>query len=163
VLTFQLIVNDGTFDSIPAAVNVIIKNAIPSGTDGKITFSSDRVNLSNAIFVMNADGTGETDISKGGADHNPSWSPDGTKIAFESTRDTSRAEIYTMNADGTGVTRLTNNTAFDGFPSWSPDGTKIAFESDKDSSKFQDQIYTMNADGTGVTRLTNNTAFDGFP
>src|SRR3989441_682768 len=47
VLTFQLIVNDGTFDSIPVAVNVIIKNAIPSGTDGKITFSSNRVNLSN--------------------------------------------------------------------------------------------------------------------
>src|SRR2546428_9269522 len=160
-LTFQLIVNDGTFDSIPAAVNVIIKNAIPSGTDGKITFSSDRVNLSNAIFVMNADGTGQTDISKAGADHNPSWSPDGTKIAFDRNSG-GNDEIFTMNANGTGQTRLTNELPgfFDESPRWSPDGTKIVFESTRDGNF---EIYTMNADGTGVTRLTNNAAFDGFP
>src|SRR5256712_783873 len=161
VLTFQLIVNDGTFDSIPAAVNVIIKNAIPSGTDGKITFSSDRVNLSNAIFVMNADGTGQTDISKAGADHNPSWSPDGTKIAFDSNSG-GNDEIFTntINADGQGVIRLTINAVFDESPSWSPDGTKIAFESARDGNF---EIYTMNADGTGVTRLTNNAASDEEP
>jgi Tol biopolymer transport system component len=112
------------------------------GENGKIAFAR-TVEDSWEIFVMNADGTGQTQLTNNpGLDGSPDWSPDGTKIAFSNFN----GEIYVMNADGTGQTRLTDNG---GGPSWSPDGTKIAFGR-------EGEIYVMNADGTGQTRLTDN-------
>ena len=112
------------------------------------------------VMVMNADGSGVTNLSLSPAsDWYPCWSPDGTKIAFQSDRD-GVGEIFSMNSDGSGQRNLTNNPALDGGPSWSPDGTRIAFLSNRDGNP---EIYVMNADGTGQTRLTNNTVWDAGP
>ena len=72
------------------------------------------------IYVMNADGSGQTNLTNNSAlDGGPSWSPDGSRIAFVSARD-GNPEIYVMNADGSGLTRLTDNPALDIGPVWSP-------------------------------------------
>src|SRR5207249_4993650 len=101
----------------------------PDGS--RIAFSSSR-DGNNEIYVMNADGTGQTRLTTTTASNlHPTWSPDGAKIAFSSSRDTGdedRQQIYVMNADGTGVTRLTNNSADEQQPSWSR-SNKIAFYS----------------------------------
>src|SRR6266542_603186 len=56
------------------------------GTNGKITFESNR-DGNNEIYVMNADGSGQMNLTNNGADDvQPAFSPDGTKIAFASTR-----------------------------------------------------------------------------
>ena len=48
-----------------------------------IAFTSDRENGNFDIYVMNADGSGQTRLTDDPADDfNPSWSPDGGKIAF---------------------------------------------------------------------------------
>jgi len=40
------------------------------------------------IYVMNADGTAQTNLTNDqSSDTEPRWSPDGTQIAFESLRD----------------------------------------------------------------------------
>jgi uncharacterized repeat protein (TIGR01451 family) len=105
------------------------------------------------IFVMNADGTGQTQVTTAaGNDFGPSWSPDGTKIAFYSDR-SGNNEIYVMNADGSSVVNLTNNAADDRSPAWSPDGARIAFGTGRDGAG---EIYVMNADGSNPTDLTNN-------
>jgi len=132
---------------------------------GKIAFSrAPRIpagpglttNADFEIYVMNADGTGQTNVTNYPAapDDNPDWSPDGSKIAFESWRD-GDWEIYVMNADGSGQTRLTTNPGTDGAPAWSPDGTKIAFTCAK--------ICVMNADGSGRTTVPNAQAADSDP
>ncbi|MGH2730079.1 MAG: Calx-beta domain-containing protein [Actinomycetota bacterium] len=105
----------------------------------------------HAIGVMNADGSGATNITPGGGandgDYDPSWSPDGAKIAFK------RAfQIWTMNADGSGTIQLTTGTDAS-YPTWSPDGTKIAFQRD-------DDIWVMDSDGSDAINITNTPDVD---
>jgi Tol biopolymer transport system component len=87
----------------------------PDGS--QIVFHSDQPG-SDQIFVMNADGSGLTQLTKGPARNiAPDWSPDGSRIVFTSWRD-DNSEIYVMNADGTNQKRLTNHRAADSFPAW---------------------------------------------
>ncbi len=141
---------------------VINVHAAFPGTNGKIAFESYPNGPTGEIFVMNPDGSGQTNLTNNPADDGvPNWSADGTKIAFYSARD-GDSDIYVMNADGTGLTRITNNPALDYEPAWSPDGSKLVFYSDRDD--VNGEIYVMNADGSGVpSRLTNNTAIDNRP
>jgi len=105
------------------------------------------------IFVMNADGTGLSRLTRHPADdYDPSWSSDGRGIAFVSTRDGNR-EIYSVNADGTDIRNLTNDAASDYDPSWSSDGRRIAFTSTR-GRHGQHEIHIMEADGT-VTFLSD--------
>jgi Tol biopolymer transport system component len=133
--------------------------------DGTPTISPDGTKIAwrqgNDIWVMNADGSGQTRITFGNAKVSrvPAWSPDGTKIAFSSNRD-GNDEIYTMNPDGTGVTRLTVAPGADLNPAWSPDSQRIAWYSNRDGN---DEIYVMNADGSNVVRVTTNTVSDILP
>lgn len=136
----------------------------PDGT--KIAFESFRSGGSE-VWVMNADGTGLTQLTFNGVpeDRGTSWSPDGSRIAYHTTEFLAGAghssfEIMTMNADGTDKVRLTNNLFQDSLPSWSPDGTQIAFNSFRDGDH---EIYVMDVDGTNQTRLTFSPGEDAHP
>ncbi|MBI5653024.1 MAG: PxKF domain-containing protein [Chloroflexi bacterium] len=107
---------------------------------------------------MNADGSGQTNLTNSTSNDNvPSWSPDGTKILFTSDRNGNQ-EIYVMNVNGSGQTNLTNHSAYDNSAVWSPNGTKIAFTSNRTGDN---EIYLMNPDGTGLINLTNNPSEEG--
>jgi len=140
----------------------------PDGT--KIAFSAQREQeqgpplfWNKEIYVMNADGTGQTRLTNSRAqDVEPVWSPDGSRIAFTSqlTVVGGYSDIYVMNADGTGQAKLTNGAGWDDSPSWSPDGSQIAFVSRRDGNA---DIYVMKADGTGLANLTNSAGDDVSP
>ncbi len=136
------------------------------GTNGKIAYVKDPpgsapASVSTHIWVMNADGSGQVDVSgsAGFLDSAPAWSPDASKIAFSSKRG-STFNIWVMNADGSGQTNLTKN-AFEGvsYPAWSPDGTKIAFVVATEGLS-NSEVYTMNADGSSQVQLTNTPKTD---
>lgn len=70
----------------------------------------------NAIVVMNANGTGSTQLTDGG-EQDPAWAPDGTKIVFQ---DNATAEITTMNANGSEQSALTPADTVGAAPDWQP-------------------------------------------
>ena len=153
----------------------------PDGT--KLAFSSNRSGAPR-IWVINADGTGEVQLSgdvsgsTGQQDFEPDWSST-HMIAFSRflTGDpwTDGYDIVTMSDTGGPVTNLTiesvNNDLYDNNPSWSPDGSKIAYDSLHDDLSVPDgsafdrveEIYVMDANGANKTRLTNNLVHDSDP
>jgi len=136
----------------------------------KIVFGVDDGLPSEAIYVMNPDGSDRRPL---GAGVGPRWSPDGKRLAFSSGRDGDpndrhyNKELYVMNADGSGVQRLTYNRSVDAGHVWSPDGEQIAFHSDRDAESRNWgpnlEIYVMNWDGSRTRRLTFNKVFDAHP
>ena len=112
------------------------------------------------IYVMNADGTGQTRLTTdSGRDIAPAWSPDGSKIVFQSNR-SGNWQIWTMSPTGTNQTRLTNTGTNEGTPRFSPDGSKIVFVSDRSG---KGNIWTMNADGTSPVRGTQGNYSNDYP
>jgi Tol biopolymer transport system component len=126
------------------------------GTNGKIAFSSN-ISGSYDIWVMDADGSNQTNITNtSAADRLPAWSPDGTKIVFASIRSGSW-RVWVMDADGSNPTMLSidgPSSWTSSHPSWSPDGTKIVYKSDV----YSGSIFVMDADGSNKTavRMINN-------
>ncbi len=135
----------------------------PDGTEVLFTRSAANGNQS-FIYVINADGTGERQLTddgiswtSGGSD----WSPDGSKIVF--VRGVPNNEdIWVMDADGSNPVRLTNQFVdFD--PQWSPDGSRIAFVRFIEGEGWQNDVYVMDSDGSNVQRLTHDEPINFLP
>jgi TolB protein len=115
----------------------------------------------SALWVMNADGSGQRRLTSGRSiDNDPRWSPDGKYIAF--TRGTAckangcNLDIWLIRPDGTGARQLTRDGR-SSWPTWSPDGKKIAVSCDSPDGSRSD-ICVMSSNGTGRRNLTA-----GFP
>lgn len=85
----------------------------------KIAYMNSR-HGSYEIYVMGADGTGETRLTNNDTvDAYPSWSPGGKKLLYYSIVGDD-SEIYMMDADGTGQRRLTDTFEDELEPTWVP-------------------------------------------
>jgi TolB protein len=74
------------------------------------------------ISVVNVDGSGRRQLTRGNGEYEPNWSPVGNVIAYFA-----KQGVWVMGADGSEARRITtgNLSAFQ--PTWSPDGTQIAY------------------------------------
>lgn len=132
----------------------------PAGGRSGLAFFSNRDRP--GIFVMNANGSGQTRVSANthGFAFHPSWSPDATRIAFTSYIGATNFDVFAMDAGGGNEVHLTDDPASDGDPAWSPDGSQIAFVSDRTGNA---EIYLMDADGANPTPLTNSMEAEAAP
>src|SRR5207237_5554717 len=105
-----------------------------------------------AIFQMNADGTGRTEITPVNYQPSPyyatgwtiSWSPDGGQLVFTDVQGNALAN-FIVNADGSSRRFLTNGYN----PAWSPDGSKILFI----RGSFPWTLHTIEPDGNDLRTL----------
>jgi TolB protein len=83
------------------------------------------------IWIMNADGTNQHEVSRGSGDEtDASFSPDGQWIVYSSNQTgLELANLFIAPVAEGAAIRVTHYGGYDGAPSWSPDGKKITFES----------------------------------
>jgi Tol biopolymer transport system component len=128
----------------------------------QIVFSSTRAGPPN-IFIMNADGTGQRQLTHGtnAASLTPVGSPTGRQVLFARATPTEPPKLWLMNVDGTGQRQLTPAGPWEDIdPAWSVDERQIAFSSNRLGSY---EIFLMGADGSNPTALTNQAGFDWTP
>lgn len=81
----------------------------------------------NELFVMNADGSGHTQLTRDAwQESQPVWFKDGKKIAFL-CNESGSSQVWEMNPDGSARKQITQYDGdIEGF-SFSPDGKKLLF------------------------------------
>jgi len=132
---------------------------------------------SNQLAVINADGTGETLLTRTFrfSEGQPAWSTDAKRLLYRRTPENplvQNADTWVLDVEASAkdptqpVTQpVLLRTGDERYPSYSPDGTQIAFRGDLDlvEPSGDEEIYVMNADGTNVRQLTSNADFDSAP
>ncbi|MEP6774370.1 MAG: hypothetical protein ABJA50_02145 [Chloroflexota bacterium] len=134
---------------------------------GRISFirrSADQ--KSRDIFVVNADGSGQTRLTTGVViEGTAAWSPDGRRIIAQvSVNNISTIGRFTVGDDNKSVEQvmLTADVQADSaFPAWSPDGKMVAFQSKRDGPLSQ--IFVMDAEGNNKLRVSDGNGFAGQP
>jgi TolB protein len=121
--------------------------------------TSDDDDTPEQIFVVNADGSGERQVTQGdlGA-YRPAWSPDGSKILFTVENDDEDSYVEVIGADGTGWARLTQS-GLNASSDWSPDGRRIAVNTVRNDGT---DIDVMNPDGSGMKHLIGSKHYSEY-
>ena len=92
---------------------------------------------------------GERQITSGGGDSDPDWSPDRRRIAFV-RQDPGRrtSSLYVIRRDGGGLQRLTRAPQVVSLPAWRGDGRLLAFSASPLAGGSFD-VWTVAPDGGG--------------
>src|SRR5262249_53101721 len=135
------------------------ENQCPSWSpdSSHIAFMSNR-NENWQLYMMDADGSRQIQLTKTLNAFNPSWSPRGNRIVFYTDTGDHRDQIMVIGADGADEKRLTDSTTHNFFPSWSSDGSQILFTSDRGG---KNELSSMNANGSLPRRLPVAPSFFG--
>jgi len=98
------------------------------------------------LWSVPRDGGEARQITTGGHEAFPIYSPDGKWIAFTGQYD-GNPDVYVMAAEGGTPKRLTWHPGADVAEGWTPDGRKILFRSDRESYADFDRLYTISPEG----------------
>ena len=122
--------------------------------DGKIAYSTRKT--ITPIFVANADGSGEVQLTKfNNWNVCPRWSPDAKTIAFMTEYgEEGRRAVWTVPSSGGEEKFLTLGDS----PAWSSDGKKIAFSAGTGRPPVTAKISIIPAEGGEARELMN---YDG--
>ena len=126
-------------------------NAFFNGFHGLILKPEDRAEGGAQIAIINPDGTGFRELTKGPNNNAfPSIAPDGKRIVFRSFGPEGDG-LKIFNLETNAITPLTKG--YDNFPLWSPRGDLIMFSR---LAEGDYEIYTIKSDGTGAKRLSHS-------
>jgi tricorn protease len=99
-------------------------------------------------------------LTTGGHEAAPIFSPDGASIAFTGEYD-GNVDAFVMPADGGEPRRLTWHPGQDSPIGWTPDGKRVLFVSDRDAYSDMTRFYTVPLEGGWPEVLPMWRAFEG--
>jgi tricorn protease len=85
-------------------------------------------------------------LTTGGHETEPFFSPDGSRLAFTGSYD-GNADVYVMAAKGGEPRRLTWHPGQDDVVGWTPDGKKVLFTSGREAYADFQRLYTVSVQG----------------
>jgi Tol biopolymer transport system component len=119
--------------------------------DGRVVYSS-VAGGDWDIWVMNADGTGQRQLTVGArSNYGPSVSADGRHIVFVSNRAGGAFNIWRMDADGSNPLRLTSGRG-ENFPHLTPDGRWVVYAT---VGPAEAAVWKVPVEGGEPVRLTD--------
>jgi TolB protein len=130
---------------------------------GRIVYTCQifKVQASNQICIINADGTGfrrlTTDDDK--QHYYPSLSPDGKSVVYAAFRQANIYEIYEMNLATGNVVQLTNKLGNLNAPEISPDGQHIIFKVWSPNTD-KNILWMMDRDGQHADKISRVVGWD---
>ncbi|MGI8641718.1 MAG: hypothetical protein ACR2MG_17460 [Pyrinomonadaceae bacterium] len=135
-----------------------ISNIAVSSDDKTVAFVE---NLKNTdIWLTAANGrTAKKLVASIYSEHDPIFSPDGSRIAFASNR-TGKFAIWMSDADGKNLRLLADAPSVVGLPRFSPDGSQVVYNGIEDGNP---DVYVVSVEGGAARRLTTNAARDFAP
>jgi Tol biopolymer transport system component len=149
----------GTTASASASPSAPEASFRPPDLAGRILFTRSGGKYGDeTIFVANADGTDERQLTEFGVNCCPRFSHDGSRVLFAAP-DGDRVTTAIMNVDGTGYYELplTSPTLNLGPGAWSPDDTRVALQGWDDTNPHENGVYTMlAADGSDRRQIASN-------
>ena len=132
----------------------------PDGRHVAFVASRNAVDVGQAVFVVDADGTDARRITPWSVTFRADWSPDGDWIAFDMAEsEPVPRDLFVVHPDGSELTRITSNedNKMSFAPAWSPDGKALLFIRREYSADAVD-LWTVNVDGTGLSQVTHQPA-----
>ncbi len=141
---------------VPAGVTVVPTVSSQDAPTGRIVFTCQvyKVQSSDQICIMNADGTGYRRLT---TEDNlrhfyPSLSPDGRRVLYSAFRSENVYEIYAYDLADGSVDRLTNRSGVLTAPEYSPDGQMIVYTRwNPNSDRYQ--LMTMERNGDNPNNI----------
>jgi hypothetical protein len=101
---------------------------------------------------------GERQVTSGGGDSDPDWSPDRRRIAFVRQEPGERASsLFVIRRDGSDLVRLTHGEEVISTPTWSGDGLRLAYAASPLTGGSFD-IWTTRLEGGTPTRVAGGAA-----
>jgi Tol biopolymer transport system component len=129
------------------------------GPNGKIAYVVNMPDNTTDIWVMEADGSNQVDITDtpGISELVPVWSPDGMKIAYVVT-DFITPGVWVMNPDGTDQRKFSTFSGVEFGPTWSADSSKLALVRYVPGvvMSIQFDIFVVALDGSSDVNITNS-------
>jgi tricorn protease len=136
--------------------------------DGPLLLQSPTLSRSQVAFVYGGyiwsvarEGGEARQLTTGGHETLPIFSPDGKLITFEGQYDGNR-DVYVMPAEGGTPRRLTWHPAQDVPVAWTPDGKRILFVSDREAYADFTRLYTVPLEGGPAEVLPMWRGLDGW-
>ena len=105
------------------------------------------------LWSVAREGGDARQLTTGGHEALPIFSPDGNWIAFTGQYD-GNVDVYVMPADGGEPKRLTWHPGNDIAVGWTPDSKKVLFHSDRESYADFERLYTVPVEGGLATALS---------
>src|SRR5579885_2718563 len=117
-------------------------SAVRAASETPLLVQSPTVNATDVVFVYGGylwsvprDGGAARQLTTGGHESSPVFSPDGKWLAFTGHYD-GNADVFVMPAEGGEPKRLTWHPGPDVAIGWTPDGKRVLFTSSRDVARL---------------------------